>query len=198
DQSIATLQPVGQMESWQRTPYGPLPAVPAEADAFRATAVSLAEGVMSRRFTEGGEIRLQQAHLGNEGYDGMAPLGADLYEGLPGIALFYAHLGVQTGEVRYRRFAERLVDTTRRQIAVEPLPGAGAFNGVAGWMYALTHLSQLWRQPALADEALRALPQLRSALENDEALDLIGGSAGAMWCLLRMHRHHPHPLLLDV
>lgn len=198
EQSIHSLRPLELMQRWPLSPYpDPAGAPVPSTDALLAAASSLAERLMTHRFRDGRDLHLLQARLGADGYQGMMPLGADLYDGLPGIALFCAHLARQTGQARYRRFAGQLLDTARRAIEVEPLPGVGAFNGVAGWMYALTHLSQLWREPALADEAVRALPQLLQAIASDEALDLIGGSAGAIWCLLRLHRCLGDDVLLD-
>lgn len=198
EQSIYSLCPLEQMHGWPQSAYPDPTRVPAPDNAsLLAGAASLAERLMMHRFRDGGDLILLQSMLGGDGYQGMSSLGADLYDGLPGIALFYAHLAQQTGQVRYRRFAEQLLDTARRIFEAEPSQGIGAFNGVAGWMYALTHLSQLWQEPALADEAVSALPRLLSAVADDEALDLIGGSAGAIWCLLRLHQCLDDDVLLD-
>src|SRR5262249_51341458 len=47
----------------------------------------------------------------------LAPIGVDLYDGLPGIALFLAHLGRITGERRYTDLARGAIVSARRQIA---------------------------------------------------------------------------------
>jgi type 2 lantibiotic biosynthesis protein LanM len=198
EQSVGSLCPVERMAGWSRTPYGPAsPATAWPRDEFVATAISLAERVMIHRFRDGGDVRLLQSRLTAEGYTGMSPLGPDLYDGLPGIALFFAQLAEHTDSMRYRRFAEQLMDTARNTIKVEGMPAIGAFNGVAGWMYALAHLAQLWQEPALLEEAIAAVPSLLPAVGEDQSLDLIGGSAGALWCLLRLHQRSGDHRLLE-
>ena len=199
EQSIHSLRPVEAMPCWSLDHY-PDPAGAARVDnaVAVAAAVSLAERLLGRRFRDGRNPRWLRAQLGNDGYQGLSVPGADLYDGLPGIALFLAQLAVRTGTQRYRRFAGQLVDTSRRAIESGALSGAGAFDGLAGWMYALGYLSELWQEPALADEAVAVLPKLRQAIAADDVLDLIGGSAGAIWCLLGLYRQLGDEALLKV
>jgi len=46
----------------------------------------------------------------------LQPLGADLYNGVPGVALFLAYLGSITGDERYTLLSEKALATVRRQI----------------------------------------------------------------------------------
>jgi type 2 lantibiotic biosynthesis protein LanM len=55
--------------------------------------------------------------LVNERIWRLQPLGPDLYNGVPGVALFLAYLGAISGNDRYTLLAERTLATVRRQIA---------------------------------------------------------------------------------
>ena len=61
----------------------------------------------------------------------LAPLGLDLYDGLPGVALFLAYLGKITGESRYTTLAKAAISTVRREIERRPssIPSIGGFDG---------------------------------------------------------------------
>jgi type 2 lantibiotic biosynthesis protein LanM len=119
----------------------------------------------------------------------LEPLGPDLYAGLPGIALFLAYLGAQTGEERFTELAKDALSTARRQLAagVSVLPQIGAFNGWGGVIDALLHLAALWDDPGLVTEAEEiAAGPLAELIDSDERWDLMAGSAGAVASLLNL------------
>jgi type 2 lantibiotic biosynthesis protein LanM len=122
----------------------------------------------------------------------IAPIGADLYDGLPGIALFLAHLGHITGEGRYTDLARAALASTRNQIAQGngSFASIGAFSGLGGILYAYTHLAELLDQPSLLDEADSLLEKIPPLLAKDSMFDIIGGAAGCMLTLLGLHRRH--------
>ena len=64
----------------------------------------------------------------------LVPLGLDLYNGLPGVALFLAYLGTVSQETRYTALARAAVTTIRRQLSAFPLHrfSIGAFDGLGG------------------------------------------------------------------
>ena len=126
-------------------------------------------------------------------YWSLSPLGADLYDGLPGIALFLAYLGEITHAERYRRLAETTCDTLRRTIAQHPagLTTIGGYSGWGGVIYALTHLAVLWGQPAFLAEAEQIVERLPALIERDDLLDVIAGSAGCIGSLLTLYQWRP-------
>ena len=63
---------------------------------------------------EAGWLGLKPAR---EGRWGIAPLGLDLYDGLPGVALFLAYLGDRTREPRYTALARAALAGLRAQLA---------------------------------------------------------------------------------
>ena len=120
------------------------------------------------------------------------PLGADLYDGLPGVALFLAYLGQVTQEPRYSTLAKSALTALRRDVersraGTRPaITRIGAFTGWGGLIYALTHLGVLWQQPAL-DDAQAFVECLRPSLRMIE-LDIVEGTAGAITTLVCIRR----------
>ena len=114
----------------------------------------------------------------------LSPLGPDLYDGLPGVILFLAHLGSVTGERRYSALAELALTSLRRQIGKTRNSGAiGGFNGWGGIVYSLAHLGAIWGDPTLFAEAESLLDGMPEPIERDRALDVIGGAAGCALAL---------------
>jgi len=127
----------------------------------------------------------------------LCPAGLDLYDGLPGIALFLAHLGELTGEARFRGLARTALATVRRLASSMPPSGAiGAFDGVGGVVYTLAHLSSLSSDPSLLDDASALIERLPSLIEQDRRLDIIGGAAGCIGALAVLHSYAPSKRIL--
>jgi type 2 lantibiotic biosynthesis protein LanM len=123
----------------------------------------------------------------------LEPLGLDLYNGLPGVALFLAYLGAITGETRYSGLARAAMRTVRRQVGDNPsqLASIGGFDGWGGVIYTLTHLASLWNQPELLAEAEDLADRIDPLIDGDEVLDVIGGSAGCIAALISLHQCRP-------
>jgi len=123
----------------------------------------------------------------------LSPLSTDLYAGLPGVIFFLAYLGRVSGKASYTDTAHAALATLRHQLhkPTSPLRAIGAFEGWGGILYLLTHLSRLWQQPQLLEEARSYLDRLPDLIERDRRLDLMSGAAGCLACLLILHRHAP-------
>ncbi|MGH2510292.1 MAG: type 2 lanthipeptide synthetase LanM, partial [Ktedonobacteraceae bacterium] len=87
----------------------------------------------------------------------------DIYGGLPGITLFLAHLGKLTGEERFTKLARLALQTLRMQMRFQQVTTGwsciGAFNGAGSVIYLFSHLSILWHEPALYQEATKIVAQ---------------------------------------
>lgn len=131
--------------------------------------------------------------LTREQHWSLAPLSWDLYGGLPGPALFLAHLGALTGESRYTGLARAALTTLRRQVErnKSSITSVGGFSGWGGIIYALSHLGALWGDPGLLEEAGEMVGLLPPLIEADEHLDVIGGAAGCIGGLLSLHACAP-------
>jgi type 2 lantibiotic biosynthesis protein LanM len=130
----------------------------------------------------------------------LAPLGEDLYDGLAGISLFLAHLGVVTGEPRYTDLARAALATIlarARHFASETgrVP-VGGFTGPSSLIYLVAHLSHLLDDAALATEGHVLAEKLGPGIDADEELDFIGGSAGCAAAVLALHTVSPSATLL--
>jgi type 2 lantibiotic biosynthesis protein LanM len=130
----------------------------------------------------------------------LAPLDLDLYDGLPGVALFLAYLGALTKEERYTSLARAVLATLRRQVQQQQstITSIGGFEGWGGIIYTLTHLGVLWGQPALLAEAESLCERLPELIAQDRHLDIISGAAGCIGALLSLHACAPAQRTLDV
>jgi len=134
------------------------------------------------------------AKLINERAWNVVPTGLDLYSGLPGVALFLAYLGDAASEDRYTALAKNalasLTELYREQQAqTAPVKfGIGAFSGLGGLIYVLTHLAILWEEPELLAQAESIVGLLPNLIDEDEDLDLIGGAAGCARVLINLYR----------
>src|SRR5204863_5425785 len=69
----------------------------------------------------------------------LQPLGMDLYDGLPGVGLFLAHLGAISGEEKYTNLSRAALKSLRQWLAIgkvnKRMRGIGAFSGLGGLIY---------------------------------------------------------------
>lgn len=115
----------------------------------------------------------------------IARLGSNLYGGQAGVTLFLGYLAAVGGDPGFRELAEKSCATLLQELAADPETSSrvGAFEGLAGILYALHHLERLWDRPVYRAEAGRLLQSLAGLVENDPNFDLMGGSAGAILVL---------------
>ncbi len=126
--------------------------------------------------------------LGPAGQVSIQPLDVGLYSGLSGCALFLGYLAVVSGDASYEQVARKAVALLRHRLARGrasgmPVPSLGAFTGVGGVIYALTHLGVLWDDAALLQEAHVLAADVPQLIATDDTLDVIGGCAGAIAAL---------------
>ena len=108
-------------------------------------------------------------------------LGDDLYNGVPGVALFLAYLGEITAEHRWTAMAERALSGVLARLPQRsPTSSIGAFDGWGGLIYVLTLAGSLWGSRRLLDEARAIGHRVAASVEHDEQLDIMGGTAGLL------------------
>jgi len=132
----------------------------------------------------------------------LQPLNVDFYSGLSGCSLFLAYLAAVTGDKSYQRIARKTLTLVRRLLdraraGGVPVRSLGAFSGVGGLIYTLAHLAVLWDDASLIDEAKALAADVPALIEADEALDVVGGSAGAIAALEVLNRISPSDHLLN-
>jgi type 2 lantibiotic biosynthesis protein LanM len=125
----------------------------------------------------------------------LAPLGIDLYNGVPGVTLFLARLGDITGEERYADLARAATITFQRRIDLMRPVGLpiGGFNGLGGVIYSLLQLGALWKDTSLFEQAEDLFELTARTIENDRDYDIILGSAGALSALLSFYDYTGSP-----
>jgi class II lanthipeptide synthase len=123
----------------------------------------------------------------------ITPVTGDLYGGLTGIGLFLAYLGRLTGDDRFTQTARLAINTALRQfkegraLFADAVLGIGAFSGESGLIYGLTHLGQIWREPALHEQAEEMIGLLQDSIAKDRTFDILGGAAGYLCALSSFH-----------
>src|SRR5262249_265079 len=164
--SLATLPKITHHVA-RAMPRVSAPPVAVTREALLAQAIAIADRLDRLALRDAGEVSWLGITLVREQYWSLAPLGADLYDGLPGIALFLAYLGAITHAERYTLLAQTTCATLQRSLAQEPatLTTIGGYGGWGGVIYALTHLAVLWGQPALLIEAEQIVERLAALVD---------------------------------
>jgi type 2 lantibiotic biosynthesis protein LanM len=168
------------------------PSTSASRDALLAAAVAVGDRLGALALRAGSGASWLGLNLLGQGRWFLSPLGSDLYNGLPGVALFLAYLGRVTGEKRHTELAEAATTTLRQQAA--PGQDLGNTIGLDGWgglIYALAHLGALWDRPSLLAGAKMIVTALPDLIDKDDALDILSGTAGCLGGLLCLHRVAP-------
>ncbi len=124
----------------------------------------------------------------------------DLYDGTAGIGLFLSALAAVTGEARWAAGARGAAATLAREIGEGAGEGAplGAGTGIGSRVWTLTWMGRLLgdeRGIALARLAARGITP--AALARDSALDVAGGTAGALLGLVALHEACGDDVLLE-
>lgn len=163
-----------------------LPARPVDREGLLAGALTIGERLERLALHGDAGVAWIGASPVDEQRVDIAPLGPDLYDGLPGVALFLAQLGTITGETRYAELARRALITLRAQIARSALSGIGALSGWGGVVYALAHLGDLWAEPELFEEAAGFAERAADLIGADCSFDVVGGAAGCVVALLAL------------
>lgn len=133
--------------------------------------------------------------LGDSEVGQLVTLGADLYNGATGIALFLGAHARYANDSASRELAFKALAATRVQLAQASAPrwarglGIGGASGLGSVIYALTVTAELLAEPSLLQDAV-AVSNLFSneLIAADRSLDVIAGSAGAILGLLALYR----------
>src|SRR5262249_26186859 len=133
--------------------------------------------------------------LGDSEVCQLVPLGNDLYNGACGIALFLATHAAVAGHKTSHELALAAVSHVRKILRgrnsarMARSLGIGAATILASIVYGLAVMSNYLRDEGLlADAHVAAELFTDDLIAADQKLDVIGGSAGAVLGLLRLHR----------
>jgi type 2 lantibiotic biosynthesis protein LanM len=174
--------------SWEE---GPLPR-----EAFAAEASAIAAVLQARAIhaSDGGATWIAPQLMPQSGHHPLRPLRMDLYDGLGGIALFYAALEHVSGHGRRMALAalsslRRFVATASARRAAQEGYSLGAATGLGSFVYVLCRSASLLGEPALLEDAARAAALITpEGIEADSQLDVMAGAAGALLGLLALYQ----------
>jgi type 2 lantibiotic biosynthesis protein LanM len=110
----------------------------------------------------------------------LVSIQGSLYYGSAGVALFLAYLDSIKPEEKLRWAAERAM---AHALSCDPT-GIGAFEGLAGQIYVLTHLHHLWGSSRWLELAVSRTQQLNEMIDQDRGFDILTGSAGVIPVML--------------
>lgn len=161
----------------------------AEADKVAATLAALAV----RRASSAAWVGLDW--LGDSEVSQLVVLGPDLYNGNCGIAVFLAAHSAMTGDEASAALARDAVAGFRHHLAgrnparMARTLGIGGGLGLGSIVYGLVVVAALLDDDAILRDAYRCAELITDDLiAADRQLDVLGGGAGAILGLLRLHR----------
>lgn len=133
--------------------------------------------------------------LGDSEVSQLVPLGFDLYNGAPGIALFLAAYAHATNDEAARELSLAGLAPVRSYLKGRSSArtarsiGVGGATGIGSVIYALTTIASLLEESALLADALAVTRLMTHELiAADRRFDALGGSAGAILSLLNLYR----------
>lgn len=130
---------------------------------------------------------------------GSGPVGADIYSGACGIALFLTRLYGLSPREAYRVTAEGAIEYALSQlVAFGPEEHIGFYGGYTGVAYALVEVGEAFANERFAVEGLAKVSQMKEDDPRLHGLDVIFGSAGAIASLLAIFQRHPSQPVLDL
>ncbi|MFI6576741.1 type 2 lanthipeptide synthetase LanM [Nocardiopsis sp. NPDC050513] len=119
-------------------------------------------------------------------------LGYDLYSGTPGIALVLAGLARETGAVRYRDAALRVIGPLETQlrdgVLAELRTSVGGMSGLSGTLYCLDTARRLLGTPGTMTAGETA-DLIVKAVGSEGPTDFLSGTTGALAVCMALHRH---------
>jgi type 2 lantibiotic biosynthesis protein LanM len=178
------------------------PAEPEElARAARTLAKEIAESRLDAR--DGSITWLRPNRSQAAEAPELVPAGPHLYEGLPGIAVFFAALARVESDDAYRDLSLEIVAPWRlllqrlaaqRERARKMRLEIGGLVGLSSFVYSLLTLGRILERPELFAEAHQVAGLITPEhISGDRRLDVVSGAPGAVLALLLLDQWHPGP-----
>ena len=127
------------------------------------------------------------------GHFALRPMGASLYEGGAGTALFLAAFDAVRGASEYRGLVLNALRTAAQTAQRNTEMPIGGGLGLGSIVYALVRAAGFLRDPSLLDTARTVAAQITpDRIAADREFDVLSGSAGAILGLLTLHAALPN------
>ena len=170
-------------------------SAPNNTELFLSEAQAIAKGLLEQTLFDGRSAFWTdlQMDLVSENYY-VRYLEDDLYSGSSGVALFLAAMRNVTGEARYTEYAMGALENIRQRVKRGHFQsfiklGIGGAAGIGSLVYALLRCAEFLGEDALlADAEALAKTITPELIEQDESLDVIAGSAGAILGLVPLYQ----------
>ena len=155
-------------------------------DEIIAAAVNIGKDLLTKKF----DVENKPFWAGLSAIDVVSftasVLPPTIYDGAPGIGIFFAHLYKYTQMDIFRSAALESHNFVRFLMGLPTRDAAcGVFSGYSGLLYADILMSQALGRPL--DKKNRAIARLNKLIERDDNFDIMSGAAGALLVALRWH-----------
>lgn len=198
DASIATLEMSGARSHWPHyeiTRHAADVGDTAPLEEAKKIGLGLTKSAI---LGKDGSASWITVNLGSSGRWSLNSAGVGLYDGIPGIVFFLAYLAKILNDEFFNVVARRALVCLNRKLDSDSSNfSIGAFDGLAGIMYLFAHLAYLWRDEEILQRATAISEDIRDRTRSDRSFDVLSGSAGALVCVLALHRAVQNDRLLD-
>lgn len=131
----------------------------------------------------------------------LSVLDTDLFNGLPGVALFLGYLGKQTKQKRYLELASKtltMLEKLLRRDGEYQAPSVLGISGLGGLVHTYTHLGVILGDPKVLENAKELAMFAESTLPENDKTDIIGGLAGLLLPVINLYKTTEEPELLTL
>lgn len=131
--------------------------------------------------------------VGDEDDIFLSPLPPGVYDGVAGLAIFYAQMGASLHSTKYEKVAKSLLHEiiNEEQYCLDNMESTSAFFGVGAFVYLYSYLGGLWEDATLFKRATNMLPVIEKLLPLEKDIDIIRGHAGLLKVLTNLYRAYP-------
>jgi type 2 lantibiotic biosynthesis protein LanM len=166
-----------------------------KSDFFSTEAEKIAERILAERIESKQSINWPQLTARDARTYVINLMGAGLYAGKAGIAVFLAAMGKLSGKREYCDLARKIIKNLtgcfayRHSDSLPTTMNLGIGAGIGGMLYAAVLTGTLLEDDALYQEVTAIIPLINNEIiKNDDILDIIGGCSGMILSLLAVYR----------
>lgn len=138
-------------------------------------------------------------NAGDEKMVFLSPLPMGLYDGMAGLAIFFAQAGKVLNEQVYTDTARSMIEEIQKEESywVQNGNSHSAFFGTGSFIYLYSYLGSLWEDDSLLERALNLIPRVLDQPNQTQNPDFIAGDSGLLTVLVNLYEIKQHPAVLD-
>ncbi|WP_088226639.1 type 2 lanthipeptide synthetase LanM family protein [Desulfosporosinus sp. FKB] len=165
-----------------------------EQSFFVHEAEKIAKEILENRIESYGSVNWSQLIVSNTHTYMIKMMGSGLYSGNAGIAIFFSALSKIVSKTDYHGLARKTLKPIRDYLcgrSVLSLPkriNLGMASGLGGVIYSTVLAGKFLEDDTFNKEAVNIIPKISNEIiEQDNILDIIGGSSGMILSLLSLY-----------